>query len=55
MEDVFADAPFEMEEQDHRKNCSIGFMFISMLHLANEENGKLEMEKNETQIDVEMK
>ena len=43
--DVFTDATFEQEEKDHRKNCSIGFMFTSMLHLTNEENDNLQVKQ----------
>lgn len=43
LEEVFEDTLREIEEKNPSKNydCSIGFMFISMLHVANEQDGNL--------------
>jgi hypothetical protein len=43
LDEVFEDTLREIEEKNPSKNydCSIGFMFISMLHVANEEDGNL--------------
>ena len=47
MEEVLEDTLREIEEKDPTKNmdCSAGFMFISMLHVASEEDGNLKFEK----------
>ena len=41
LEEVLEDTFREIEEHNPIKNydCSVGFMFISMLHVANEEDG----------------
>jgi hypothetical protein len=43
LEEVFEDTLREIEEPNPLKNydCSVGFMFISMLHVANEEDGNV--------------
>ena len=47
LEEVFEDTLREIEEKDPAKNldCSVGFMFISMLHVASEEDGNLKFQK----------
>ena len=47
LEEVFEDTLREIEEKNPSKNmdCSVGFMFISMLHVASEEDGNLKFQK----------
>jgi hypothetical protein len=47
LEEVFEDTLREIEEKNPAKNydCSVGFMFISMLHVANEQDGNLKFQK----------
>ena len=36
------------DQEGGRSDCSVGFMFICMLHLANEKNGKIAFEKGKS-------
>ena len=47
LEEVFEDTLREIEEKNPAKkyDCSVGFMFISMLHVANDQDGNLKFQK----------